>query len=147
MSRVSVRKSAALNCVVNIMLCIVYSQKTKVSSYSHMLPWYYCFHICASCTNHHGIYILQCSCKCSLIMHGISTNSNDTRAHCQLLSLWIIPVHRPGTMLYYVHKQHTFICALQHTLAYKLTYGGCDMHMFSKLIYDYCNKSLFVVHL
>ena len=40
MSRVSVHKSAALNCVVNIMLCIVYSQKTKVSSYSCMLPCY-----------------------------------------------------------------------------------------------------------
>ena len=73
-------------------------------------------------------------CKCSMIMHVTSTSGNDT--HCQLLSLRIIPAHRPCTMLYYMHKQHIFICAPQHALAYKLTYGRCDMHMLSILIYD-----------
>jgi len=46
-------------------------------------------------------------------------------------------------MLYYTHEQHVLICALQHTLAYKLTYGRCDMHMLFILIYDYCIISLF----
>ena len=33
--------------------------------------------------------------------------------------------------------------ALQHILAYKLTYGRCDMHVLCILIYDYCIISLY----
>jgi len=55
-----------------------------------------------------------------MIMHVTSTSGNDT--HRQLLSLGIIPARRPGTMLYYEHEQHIFMCALQHTLAHKFTY-------------------------
>ena len=71
--------------------------------------------------------------KCSVMMHVTSTSGNDT--HCRLLSLWIILACRLDTMLYYVHKQYIFICTLQDTLAYKLTYGRCDMHMLCILIW------------
>ena len=83
----------------------------SVSSYSHILPIVLFslayLHIYTSCTNQYGIiYILHCSCKCSMIMHVTSTSGNDT--HCQLLSWWIIiSARRPGTMLYTVQAWTT----------------------------------------
>jgi len=117
-------------------------------------------HIYTSCTNQYGIYILQCSCKCSMTMYVAPRNGNDT--HCRLFSLWIIPARRPATMLKvqdwntlieqsptlieqlckHACMNNIYICTLQHTLAYKLTYSRCDMHMFC-ILYDYCFISLF----
>ena len=64
---------------------------------------------------------------------------NDT--HCPLLS---IPAFRPGTMLYYVHEQHIFICDFSTLYLTSSPNGRCDMDiMLCILIYDYCIISLF----
>jgi len=41
------------------------------------------------------------------------------------------------------HLAHFSLQVYLHTLAQKFTYGRCDMHMLSILIYDYCIISLF----
>ena len=46
----------------HVMYCI---QKTKVNSYCLLVY----LHVYISYTDQYGIYILQCSCKCNIIMY------------------------------------------------------------------------------
>jgi len=66
-------------------------------------------------------------------MHVTSTSGNDT--HCRLLSLWIIPACRTGTVLYYMH---IFICTLR-----LLSSPTVDVTCICSVYYDFYSISLF----